>query len=61
MKTDKTQIKKPPLGVMPKQIWIETITNRRFEDLQRAIGEYLNQGLIIKPEWIEEYNELVKE
>lgn len=35
---------KPPLGVMPKEIWEE----KRMKDLSRAICEYINVGLYPK-------------
>lgn len=47
--------RKPPLGVCPRTIRdIE-----RLQDLSRAIGAYLEEGRVIAPAWIEEYNELV--
>lgn len=49
-------MKKPPLGIMPKNIW-ESI---RFNELQMAINRYLDDQLPIPLEWIEEYNEFVK-
>lgn len=35
-----TKFKEPPLGVMPKHIWLEN----RAQDLVRAISEYLTIG-----------------
>ena len=49
-----TVMKKPPIGVMPRYIW----EARRKRELGRAIYEYLNAGLPILPEWVNEYNEL---
>jgi hypothetical protein len=46
---------KPPLGIMPRYIWIE----KRIEDLQRAIKEYIDAGLAIHEEWVTELNEYV--
>lgn len=47
--------RKPPLGVCPRTIRdIE-----RLQDLSRAIGAYLEEGRVIRQEWVEEYNELV--
>ncbi len=46
---------KPPLGVMPKDIWIE----KRIQELSRAIHEYTNQGLNENiGEWINELRDL---
>lgn len=47
---------RPPIGVMPKFIWDE----KRFEELQGAIMRYADRGFMISPEWIEEYNSLIK-
>ena len=47
---------KPPLGVLPRKIHDEY----RLEDLSGAISRYIDAQLPVKPEWIEEYNELVK-
>lgn len=47
--------KKPPLGVMPRWLFWES----RRDDLRRAICEYACEGLVIDPEWVAEYNELV--
>ncbi len=50
--------KKPPLGITPKTIHQEMVKKERFGDLQRAITRYLENGLPINIEWINEYNEL---
>jgi len=51
---DKT-LTKPPLGVMPQQIWME----KRAKDLARAIHQYIDAGMY-EPvdEWVEELDEL---
>lgn len=44
----------PPKGVMArKEFYIQ-----RKDDLRRAICEYACEGLVIDPEWVDEYNEL---
>lgn len=45
--------KKPPLGIQPKEIWI----NERKKALEDAIMRYLNEGNAIPIKWIEELNE----
>ena len=47
---------KPPLGVMPENLWKES---RQFE-LVRAMIEYTDQNLPIRKEWIIEYLKLTK-
>ena len=46
--------KKPPLGVMPRDIW----DRKRQEELAEAMARYLEAGMKIPTEWIEEYNEI---
>lgn len=52
--------KKPPLGIVPKYIWEEQVNIQRFNEVCRAISDYYNAGLEINIEWIQEYNEFVK-
>ena len=49
---------KPPLGIMPRAIWIET----RLESIEDAINRIFNEACTypIPMEWIEEYNELIE-
>jgi hypothetical protein len=46
---------KPPLGVPPNRMWLES----RFNDLHRAICEYFDAGLPISVDWVYERNELI--
>jgi len=48
---------KPPLGIMPKDIWL---ANRKVE-LKETVIRYVNAGLPLPQEWVDEYNEFVKE
>ena len=45
-------IKKPPIGVMPKRLWVES----RKEELKGAINRYLEAGFEIPKEWVDEFN-----
>lgn len=50
--------KKPPIGVMPRQLWQET----RVQDLTRAIHEYIKEGRFQPAEkWVMELAELLPE
>ena len=51
---------KPPLGVMPKEIYEKSLRIDRFHDICRAITQYYEVGLKIDVKWIEEYNELIE-
>lgn len=50
-------LEKPPIGIIPKKIWIE----QRINEIRRAVNEYINAGMRVNVEWIEEYNQLLKE
>lgn len=50
-------IKKPPLGIMPKNMW-DFI---RRNEIWNAIERYVMAGERIPKEWVVEYNELCKE
>lgn len=45
---------KPPLGVMPKDIW----DRKRQKDLAEAMRRFLEANKYIPEEWLNEYNEL---
>lgn len=48
---------RPSLSIMPRYLWEE----QRFEDVRDAILNRIRTGgHPIPPEWIEEYNELIK-
>lgn len=49
-----TQATKPPLGVMPKEVW----DRKRQQDLAESMVRYLEAGMKIPSEWIKEYNEI---
>lgn len=44
------QIKKPPLGLIPRQVWID----ERRREIIRAMDSYSSAGKVIPREWIEE-------
>lgn len=46
-------MKKPPIGIMPKNVW-ESI---RYNDLIAAIKRYLDANLPMPIEWLNEYND----
>ncbi len=47
---------KPPLGIMPKDLWQE----KRMKAIKEAVGRYFDSNIKIPIEWIIEYNELIK-
>lgn len=48
---------KPPLGLVPYNIWVA----ERINEIKLAIDRYKDENLQIPTEWLEEYNKLVKE
>lgn len=50
-------IKKPPLGIMPKNEWDFIRRNA----ISNAIARYMMAGECVPKEWVDEYNELCKE
>lgn len=48
--------KKPPLGIMPRDIF----ERKRYNELRECILRYIGAEQPILPEWVEEYNELIK-
>ena len=50
------EVKKPPIGIYPKNIW----ESKRFSELKGAINRYLDASLPVSEDWIFEYNELAK-
>lgn len=49
---------KPPLGLMPRNIWEQCQREERLRDVREAIVRYLDAELAINPAWLHEYNEL---
>ena len=45
---------KPPLGVMPRYLWVEA----RMAELDRAINEYTEAGLEVNQDWVAEFHSL---
>ena len=58
------EYKKPPLGICPYAIWVDGLIQQhaqeRFQELQRAIIDYVKEGLLVNQEWIDEYRQLQK-
>lgn len=48
--------KKPPLGITPRYIHDEA----RRQELGEAITRYIEAGLAISTDWVNEYNELIQ-
>jgi len=51
---------RPPLGVIPREIYWEDQNQKRKDDLKGAVIRYAENTLKIPLEWIEEYNYLVE-
>ncbi len=53
-------VKKPPLGLIPREFHEEQVKRERFNEVCGAINRYYTAGREINIEWVEEYNELVQ-
>lgn len=51
------KLERPPLGLMPKNIWIE----KRIEDIAQAIRRYIESSFHVPQEWIDEKEKLRKQ
>ena len=47
---------KPPLGIMPKELWVR----QRNIELGEAIIRYHEAGLDVPPQWIIEFHETIQ-
>lgn len=47
---------KPPIGIMPKSIWIA----KRIQEINEAINRYVDAGSTVPAAWTEELNILLK-
>jgi len=52
---------KTPVGILPKEYYLRERDFDRYNDLRFAIYRYINEGLDVDVEWINEYNELAKQ
>lgn len=52
---------KPPLGVMPKDIWQKKKNQERIRELTRALHDYKKYGAHAKQEWRDELVDLILE
>lgn len=48
-------MREPPLGIMPRHIWVE----KRLNDIESAIKRYIEAEMPIPFDWVKEYIELV--
>lgn len=53
-------VKKPPLGLASRKIWLEEVNKVRLEEIKKAIKRYLESDMEIPTEWIKELNKLIK-
>jgi hypothetical protein len=48
---------KPPIGLMPRRIFML----QRLRDISEAIDRYIGANMQIPIEWVIEYNEIISE
>ena len=51
---------KPPIGIMPKDVWLEIIEKQRYWDLVYAINRYGINGESVPAIWFQELSELCR-
>lgn len=52
------QMNKPPVGLMPKNIWIEQMQAQRRNEITAAMQRFIKAGKDIPNEWLQELIEL---
>jgi len=52
--------KKPPLGVVPRDMYERAKKKARYQDICGAIKRAYEAGTTIHIEWVIEYNELIQ-
>lgn len=55
---DEQQEEKPPLGIIPALFWEKQVCIERQRCLGEAITRYLQRGMKVPEEWVDEYHEL---
>lgn len=54
---DQKMIDKPPIGLIPKTIWLEL----RIKEIVEAMNRYIDVNKPVPTTWVEEYNTIVKD
>lgn len=49
---------KPPIGIMPRDIYIRKCARQRLEDITQAIARFIAVDVDVPEEWIEEWIEI---
>ncbi len=52
------QMNKPPIGLMPKNIWTEYVQMQRRNEITAAMQRYIGAGKDIPNDWLQELIEL---
>lgn len=51
----------PPVGLMPKYLWLDQVRNQRVNDIVAALERYAFAGRAANPDWIVELQDLLQE
>lgn len=51
------ELTRPPIGIMPKEIWLEN----RLDEIRHAAGRYLNDLRPVPDQWLEEIDWILEE
>lgn len=50
------EVKRPPLGLVPRDIWFYNVLKERIKEIMEALNRYMEAKKKVPVEWIEEYN-----
>ncbi|MEI7723457.1 MAG: hypothetical protein WCK09_00275 [Bacteroidota bacterium] len=57
---DDVNSERPPIGIMPRNVFEYMIKDQRFAELSNTISRFLSFGRLIPIAWLTEYNELIE-
>ena len=55
------EVKRPPLGLVPRDIWFYNVLKERIKEIMEALNRYMEAKKKVPVEWIEEYNNTLEE
>lgn len=55
------EVKRPPLGLVPRDIWFYNVLKERIKEIMEALNRYMEAEKKVPVEWIEEYNNTLEE
>jgi len=53
--------KAPPIGIIPREYWLNRVKTDRYIELKQVIKRYLDANMVVPQEWIDEHIELTNQ